>query len=89
MARWQRRDRRLTGRTYGGNMKQASDRALPIDHQQIAVYADAAAAMVGMPIPDQCRAGVIANLSLIFNQTAALMALDLRSEDEAAPVFRP
>ncbi len=53
-----------------------------------AAYADAASAMLDLPLPPDCRPGVIANLALIFAQTADLMALTLDAGDEPLPVFR-
>jgi hypothetical protein len=69
-------------------MTQPPDRPLVLGRQQIAAFADAASAAIDLPIPDACREGVIANLALIFQQSAALMALPLDATDEAAPVFR-
>ena len=70
-------------------MTEPSDRAPALGRHDIAAFADAAALAIGLPIPDACRDGVIANLTMIFQQSAALMVLPLGATDEAAPVFRP
>ncbi len=70
-------------------MKPLLEESQPFDQGVAAAYADAAAVVWGMNLRDDCRHGVIANLQLILNQSAALMALDLDPTVEAAPVFRP
>jgi hypothetical protein len=70
-------------------MTQPSDRAPALGRHEIAAFADAAAHAIGLPIPDACRDGVIANLTMIFQHSAALTVLPLGVTDEAAPVFRP
>jgi hypothetical protein len=50
---------------------------------------DAAAPMVGLTIPPECRAGVIANLQRMAGLAAQALAHELAPEDEPAPVFTP
>jgi hypothetical protein len=63
--------------------------ARSLDEKAIGGYVDAASAAVCLPIPEEYRQGVIDNLASIFRQTEGLMALELDSAEEAAPVFRP
>jgi len=70
-------------------MTQPSHEAPALDRQRIAAFADAAALVIGLPIPDECRDGVIDNLHMIFRQSSALAMLPLDLTDEAAAVFRP
>lgn len=59
------------------------------DRLRLEAYADAAAAVLGVGIPAECREGVIANLETLFLQAEALLALPLEPGVEAAPVFCP
>ena len=52
-------------------------------------YTDAVSAAIGLPIPAEFKAAVVANLEMIFAQSAELMALPLRQEEEVASIFRP
>jgi hypothetical protein len=70
-------------------MKQSFDQQRAFDREEVAAYVDSASVVLGLPLPEQYREGVIANLRLILTQSAGLMALDLDWADEAAPVFQP
>ncbi|MGE3303078.1 MAG: DUF4089 domain-containing protein [Hyphomonadaceae bacterium] len=59
-----------------------------MDDEALAAYADAVSAAIGLPIPPEYRANVIANLKIILNQSAPLMALTFADTEESAPVFR-
>lgn len=52
-------------------------------------YADATSKAIGLPIPAEFRAAVIANLEMIFAQSAGLMALSLDPKEEVASIFQP
>lgn len=59
------------------------------DRDEVAVYAAAAASLLGLSLKEEHREGVVTNLCLIFDQTTELMSLELDWNDEAAPVFYP
>jgi hypothetical protein len=50
---------------------------------------DAIAATVGMPIPAECRAGVLHNWALMHGIAQQVVAFDLPADVEPAAVFRP
>ncbi len=52
-----------------------------------AAYLDAASALVGVPVAEADRAGVIANLEVLAGVAAELMAQPLPDDLELAPVF--
>jgi hypothetical protein len=52
-------------------------------------YMDAAAPMLGLRIPPECREGVIANLQRTAAIAALVLAHPLAPDDEPAAVFRP
>jgi hypothetical protein len=52
-------------------------------------YAQAAAAYQRLPIPDDCRPGVIANLRTLAEHAALVMDFPLGPETQADSVFRP
>jgi hypothetical protein len=52
-------------------------------------YLDAAAAAVGLPIPDECRPGVLRYLQLVAGLAPRVMDFPLGTADEPATVFRP
>jgi Protein of unknown function (DUF4089) len=52
-------------------------------------YLDAAAAAVGLPIPDECRPGVLRYLQLVAGLAPRVMDFPLQTPDEAATVFVP
>ncbi len=51
-------------------------------------YVDAAATVVGLSIPAECRAGVITNFQRIAALAANVTDFALPTEIEPAPVFR-
>jgi hypothetical protein len=55
--------------------------------ETIEQYVDAAAEVVGLPIPADCRAGVIANFQRIAGLAANVTAFEVPLEVEPAPVF--
>jgi hypothetical protein len=57
--------------------------------EALSVYADRAAAFVGLEIPADCRAGVLANLKTLREHATLVMSFPLDPEVEATPVFRP
>ena len=69
-------------------MTSSLDKVQPIGRDGVAAYVAAAPDIIGLPIPEQYRDGVIANLHLILIQIAPLLALELDPAQEAAPVFR-
>jgi Protein of unknown function (DUF4089) len=52
-------------------------------------YVDIVADSIGLAIPEDCRADVIANIRMIMAQSADLMALALDDRDEIAAIFQP
>ena len=54
-----------------------------------AIYVDAAAALIGLPLDPAHRPGVILNLQRIAEMAALVMAFPLPEETEPAPVFLP
>lgn len=52
-------------------------------------FVDAAAAMVGLPIPENNAEGVRVNLERIAQMAAPLLAVTIPDEVEAAQVFAP
>lgn len=57
--------------------------------EQMQLYLDAAAAIVGVPIPPDHRDGVLGYFRLAADLAAGLEAFDLPPDEEPAPVFRP
>jgi hypothetical protein len=54
-----------------------------------AIYVDAAAGLIGLPIDPAHRPGVILNFERIAQMAALVMEFPLTDSDEPAPVFRP
>jgi hypothetical protein len=54
-----------------------------------AVYVDAAAALIGLPLDSTHRPGVVINMQRIAEMAALVMAFPLPDDVEPAPVFRP
>jgi len=54
-----------------------------------AAYAEAAAALIGLPLSPAHLPGVAANLGVAAQMAAIVMAVPLTPADEAAPVFVP
>jgi hypothetical protein len=52
-------------------------------------YLDAAAALIGLPIPDECRAGVLENLERMQQVAQAFLSFPLPAEIEPANTFEP
>ena len=52
-------------------------------------YADAAAALVGLPLAPAHRPGVVLNLERIAQMAALVMEFALPEETDPAPVFAP
>ncbi|PZW50327.1 uncharacterized protein DUF4089 [Humitalea rosea] len=52
-------------------------------------YAEAAAALIGLPLAPAHLPGVAANLAVAARMAAIVMAVPLTPADEAAPVFVP
>jgi hypothetical protein len=59
------------------------------DDEALWVNAQATAAMVGLTIPEDCRPGVLANLRILQEHMALVMAFPLDADTQVAPVFRP
>jgi hypothetical protein len=60
-----------------------------MDHDELERYMDAAAALVGVPLPPACRSGVLDHLARMREIAADFVDLPLRPEDESASVFLP
>ncbi|HEV8680524.1 MAG TPA: DUF4089 domain-containing protein [Stellaceae bacterium] len=54
-----------------------------------AVYVDATAALIGLPLDSTHRPGVVINMQRIAEMAALVMAFPLPDDVEPAPVFRP
>jgi hypothetical protein len=54
-----------------------------------AEFMDAAAPLLGLNMPAECRAGVIASLQAAAAMAALVLAEPCDPTDEPAPVFRP
>jgi len=52
-------------------------------------YARQAAAILGIPLSDAQRPGVVANLTRTAEQARSLMDFELPDERQPAPVYRP
>ena len=60
----------------------------PPDPSDVARYVDEAAPLLGLPIPPECREGVVRNLAGLL--AAGLLIDDFQLGDtETAPVFEP
>ncbi len=51
----------------------------------LSFYADVAAALVGLTIPEDCRSGVLASLRALGAQAELVMGFPLDAEGEIAP----
>jgi hypothetical protein len=60
-----------------------------MDRNELERYMDAAATLVGVPLPTACRSGVLDNLARMHELAASFVDLPLRPEDESAVMFRP
>ena len=54
-----------------------------------AAYVDACAALIGLPIPAECREGVIRYFGLAAAMAELVMGLPLSAQDEPAEAFVP
>lgn len=63
--------------------------SLPTDPAAAEAYMDAVAPMLGLAIPADCRAGVIANIQRTAAIAALVLAHPMATDDEPAAVFRP
>ncbi|MFN7569869.1 MAG: DUF4089 domain-containing protein [Betaproteobacteria bacterium] len=61
----------------------------PLPPDQLEQTVDALAAAVGIPIPPECRAGVLQNWALMHGIAQTFVHFDLPTEAEPAAVFRP
>ncbi|MDR3513360.1 MAG: DUF4089 domain-containing protein [Caulobacteraceae bacterium] len=65
---------------------------LPLDKglsdEALAAYADLTAALIGLPIPEDCRPGVLSNLRTLCEHAALVMSFPLDPQDEAMPGFQ-
>ncbi|HEU0203372.1 MAG TPA: DUF4089 domain-containing protein [Burkholderiaceae bacterium] len=52
-------------------------------------YMDATAALIGLPIPSECRAGVIENLERMQQIAQLVMSFPLPADVEPANTFKP
>jgi hypothetical protein len=59
------------------------------DPSAIERHVDASAALIGLKIPRECRAGVVRYFGIAAGLAELVMAHPLTTEDEAAPVFVP
>ncbi len=57
--------------------------------EHVEATVDAIAAAVGMPIPPECRAGVLQNWALMHGIAQGYLHFPLTAEVEPASVFRP
>jgi hypothetical protein len=60
-----------------------------VDDAALWAGAEATAAMLGLDIPEDCRPGVLANLKILQEHAALVMAFPLDTDVQIAPVFRP
>lgn len=56
---------------------------------QVEQTVDAIAAAVGMPIPAECRAGVLQNWALMHGLAQSVVGFELPPDVEPASIFRP
>ncbi len=56
---------------------------------EIAAFADAAAAMLGLPIAPEHRPGVLRNLQMVAALAPRVLDFELGPTDESGNVFRP
>lgn len=61
----------------------------PDETDPILRYADAAAALLGLPLPEERRAAVIEHLRLAQRLAGVVADHPVSTADEPAPVFRP
>jgi len=57
--------------------------------ERIEAHVDASAALIGLPIGPEYRAGVVRYFGIAASLAELVMALPLAAEDEPAPVFVP
>jgi Protein of unknown function (DUF4089) len=55
----------------------------------VAVYVDAAAALIELPLDPAHRPGVILNMQRIADMAALVMSFPLPDDVEPAPIFHP
>ena len=60
-----------------------------MDAKQIGLHVDAAAALIGLPIGPEYRAGVLRYFGIAAGMAELVMQQPLGIEDEPAPVFTP
>jgi hypothetical protein len=60
-----------------------------MNRDDIEQYMDATAALVGLPIPAECRAGVLENLKRMQQVAQAFMSFPLPADVEPANTFKP
>ncbi len=63
--------------------------AIPTTQEAAEALMDAAAPLLSLAIPEECRAGVIASLQAAAGMAALVLAEPTDPTDEPAPVFRP
>jgi hypothetical protein len=56
---------------------------------KVEAYVDAAAAVIGLPIADEHRSGVVRYVQLAASLAQQVMSFELSPDDEAANVFVP
>jgi Protein of unknown function (DUF4089) len=59
------------------------------DPSTIEHHVDASAALIGLKIPRECRAGVVRYFGIAAGMADLVMAHRLTTEDDPAPVFVP
>ena len=57
--------------------------------EAIAAHVDATAALIGLPIPSEYRAGVLRYFGITATLAGLVMEHPLSAEDESAPAFVP
>ncbi|GAB4145160.1 MAG: hypothetical protein Fur0046_22750 [Cyanobacteria bacterium J069] len=63
--------------------------ATPLPPADLDRYAEQTAALIGLPIPPDCKPGVVANLARTAAIAQLVLDFPLPPEVEAAPVFVP
>jgi hypothetical protein len=55
----------------------------------IDTYVDAAAQLLGLPVAEEHRPGVVANFTVLMAQAALVLEFSLDDRAETAPIFFP